>query len=92
MCSDSSSRVTSVLIFLLFVTDEVGALVFDPGHSSLRVGYAGEDSPKFDIPSWVGVLEDQETNEKKYYIDTVALHVPRKGELCRLNSEFQVYM
>ncbi|KAG7160834.1 Actin-like protein 6B-like [Homarus americanus] len=32
--------------------DEVGALVFDPGHSSLRVGYAGEDSPKFDIPSW----------------------------------------
>ena len=63
------------------MTDEVGALVFDPGHSSLRVGYAGEDSPKFDIPSWVGVLEDQETNEKKYYIDTVALHVPRKGEL-----------
>jgi hypothetical protein len=22
--------------------DEVGALVFDPGHFSLRVGYAGE--------------------------------------------------
>lgn len=66
-------------IFCFFVTDEVGALVFDPGHSSLRVGYAGEDSPKFDIPSWVGVLEDQEANEKKYFVDTVALHVPRKG-------------
>ncbi|ROT80041.1 Actin-like protein 6A [Penaeus vannamei] len=61
--------------------DEVGALVFDPGFSSLRVGYAGEDSPKFDIPSCVGVTENQETNEKKYFIDTVALHVPRKGKV-----------
>ena len=34
--------------------DEVGALVFDPGHFSLRVGYAGEDSPKAEIPSYVG--------------------------------------
>ena len=31
--------------------DEVGALVFDPGHFSIRVGYAGEDSPKSEIPS-----------------------------------------
>lgn len=64
-----------------FFPDEVGALVFDPGFSSLRVGYAGEDSPKFDIPSCVGVTENQETNEKKYFIDTVALHVPRKGRV-----------
>ena len=35
--------------------DEVGALVFDPGHYSLRVGYAGEDSPKAEIPSHVGI-------------------------------------
>ena len=34
--------------------DEVGALVFDPGHYSLRVGYAGEDSPKAEIPAYVG--------------------------------------
>ena len=34
--------------------DEVGALVFDPGHFSLRVGYAGEDSPKAEIPSYAG--------------------------------------
>lgn len=65
-------------VFSLLI-DEVGALVFDPGHSSLRVGYAGEDSPKFDIPSWVGVLEDPESGEKKHYVDTVAIHVPRKG-------------
>ena len=35
--------------------DEVGALVFDPGHYSLRVGYAGEDSPKAEIPAYVGI-------------------------------------
>ena len=31
----------------------MGALVFDPGHFSLRVGYAGEDCPKAEIPSMV---------------------------------------
>lgn len=35
--------------------DEIGALVFDPGHHSLRVGYAQEDSPKAEIPSVVGI-------------------------------------
>jgi actin-related protein len=40
--------------------DEVGALVFDPGHYSLRVGYAGEDTPKTEIPSVVGISEDAE--------------------------------
>jgi len=38
--------------------DEVGALVFDIGHYSIRSGYAGEDSPKGEIPSAVGVLEE----------------------------------
>ena len=41
--------------------DEVGALVFDPGHYSLRVGYAGEDTPKTEIPSVVGISEDADT-------------------------------
>lgn len=59
--------------------DEVGALVFDPGCSSFRVGFAGEDSPKFDIPSYAGVWEDPDTNEKSYHIDTVSLNVPKKG-------------
>lgn len=35
--------------------DEVGALVFDIGSHSTRVGYAGEDCPKADFPSFVGV-------------------------------------
>lgn len=39
--------------------DEVGALVFDIGHFTFRAGYAGEDSPKADIPTTVGVVEEQ---------------------------------
>lgn len=38
--------------------DEVGALVFDVGHYSFRAGYAGEDCPKAEVPSVVGVLEE----------------------------------
>lgn len=69
--------------------DEVGALVFDPGHFSLRVGYAGEDCPKAEIPSWVGTSPDlseadqMDTDEeikskKKYHIDTAQLNFPKK--------------
>lgn len=64
--------------------DEVGALVFDPGHFSLRVGYAGEDCPKSEIPSVVGTSFDTEAapeaeNKRKFHIDTVALHYPKKA-------------
>ncbi len=31
---------------LLKHLDEVGALVFDPGHCTFRIGYAGEELPK----------------------------------------------
>jgi len=73
--------------------DEVGALVFDIGHYALRAGYAGEDSPKAQIPSVVGVLEQANSIEmmdadnikeatkptdKKYFIDTVSLNVTKK--------------
>ena len=40
---------------MLYGGDEIGALVFDPGHHSLRVGYAQEDTPKAEIPAVVGV-------------------------------------
>lgn len=39
----------------LYSGEEIGALVFDPGHHSLRVGYAQEDTPKAEIPAAVGV-------------------------------------
>lgn len=40
---------------MLYGGDEIGALVFDPGHHTLRVGYAQEDTPKAEIPAVVGV-------------------------------------
>jgi actin-like protein 6B len=40
---------------MLYGGDEIGALVFDPGHHSFRVGYAQEDTPKAEIPAVVGV-------------------------------------
>ena len=47
--------------------DEVGALVFDPGHFSMRVGYAGEDSPKSEIPSYVGTSLDENAVKGKIF-------------------------
>ena len=66
-------------------------MVFDVGHHSFRAGYAGEDSPKAEIPSQVGVVTELVENglmevdgqapasDKKYFIDTVSVNVPRKG-------------
>ena len=73
--------------------DEVGALVFDPGHYSLRVGYAGEDCPKGEIPAVVGVSAEDAPEaakmevdgapapqaKKKYHVDTTALAYAKKG-------------
>ncbi|MBN3273666.1 ACL6A protein, partial [Polyodon spathula] len=72
------------------VADEVGALVFDIGSFSVRAGYAGEDCPKADFPTTVGVLVQDDVamemdgdKEKKigksYFIDTNSLHVPRES-------------
>ncbi|KAI5628276.1 actin-like protein 6A, partial [Silurus asotus] len=73
--------------------DEVGALVFDIGSYSVRAGYAGEDCPKADFPTVIGVTVDREdgttpmeTDGDKskqsgttYYIDTNQLRVPREN-------------
>lgn len=48
--------------------DEVGAIVIDMGSHTTRVGYAGEDMPKADFPSYAGVIE--EFNEKTESMDT----------------------
>ncbi|XP_014234274.1 actin-like protein 6B [Trichogramma pretiosum] len=47
---------------MLYGGDEIGALVFDLGHYSLRVGYAQEDTPKAEIPAVVGIGEDGNCN------------------------------
>uniref|UniRef100_A0A3Q3GZX7 Actin-like 6A n=1 Tax=Labrus bergylta TaxID=56723 RepID=A0A3Q3GZX7_9LABR len=63
--------------------DEVGALVFDIGSYSVRAGYAGEDCPKADFPTVIGVTLDREDGNKQsgttYYIDTNQLRVPREN-------------
>lgn len=46
----------------LYGGDDIGALVFDVGSQSLRVGYAQEDTPKAEIPAVVGVLEEGNRN------------------------------
>ncbi|CAG0920060.1 unnamed protein product [Notodromas monacha] len=43
--------------------DEVGAIVFDVGSYSLRSGYAGEDSPKAEIPSYIATYLDEGDKE-----------------------------
>jgi len=63
--------------------------VFDIGSHSFRLGYAGEEFPKTDLPSHVGVLDaiDKVDNTldatgirtKKYYIGETMITVPRAG-------------
>ncbi|KAL6085066.1 hypothetical protein STEG23_027322 [Scotinomys teguina] len=73
--------------------DEVGALVFDIGSYTVRAGYAGEDCPKVDFPTAIGVVLERDDGSTMmeidgdkgkqggptYYIDTNALRVPREN-------------
>uniref|UniRef100_A0A8C7E9F6 Actin like 6A n=1 Tax=Nothoprocta perdicaria TaxID=30464 RepID=A0A8C7E9F6_NOTPE len=73
--------------------DEVGALVFDIGSYTVRAGYAGEDCPKVDFPTAIGVVLERDNGSAlmeidgdkgkqggpTYYIDTNALRVPREN-------------
>ena len=36
--------------------DEVGALVFDIGSYTVKAGYAGDNPPKVDFPTAIGVV------------------------------------
>ena len=46
-----------------FAGDEVSALILDVGSSSVKAGYAGEDTPKAVFPSYVGVLHQRGEGE-----------------------------
>lgn len=69
---------------MFWLLDEVGALVFDIGHNTVRGGYGGEDSPKLDIPSTIGVWLDAQTDvmepQYKYNMGLLAIHVKRPGK------------
>lgn len=75
-------RETKYLDTITSLLDEVGALVFDIGSNSTRAGYGGEDSPKLDIPTTVGVWLDShdDVSQKRYNIGVTAINVKRSGE------------
>ncbi|KAI9846905.1 MAG: NuA4 histone acetyltransferase subunit [Sclerophora amabilis] len=58
--------------------DEISALVLDPGYSSTRAGFAGEDVPKSVVPSYYGLLDSSdESTERKYLFGDNSIHTPR---------------
>ena len=71
--------------------DEVGALVFDPGHFSMRVGYAGEDCPKSEIPSVVGVSAADKKDQNGGEIDAMEVDGKTMGDLSNVaNKKYHV--
>jgi actin-related protein 4 len=58
-------------------TDEVSAIVLDPGYSSTRAGFAGEDTPKSVIPTSYGKYTSGD-QEKYIYGDSIYVS-PRPG-------------
>ncbi|KAI9803871.1 MAG: NuA4 histone acetyltransferase subunit [Sarcosagium campestre] len=60
--------------------DEIQALVLDPGYSSTRAGFAGEDVPKSTIPSYYGIInKDDSASEPKQVYGDNAIHTPLPG-------------
>ena len=56
------------------VTDEISALVLDPGSTWTRAGFAGEDTPKAVIPTDYGITPDG-----KFYFGDNDVHTVRPG-------------
>lgn len=55
--------------------DEISALVLDPGYTSMRAGFAGEDYPKSITPMHYGVIEFPNA-ESRLVIGENAIHNP----------------
>lgn len=82
-------------ILILFILDELGALVFDVGHHSFRAGFAGEDCPKTEVPSTIGFIDDIDPSSRmdidaadqninglssrRYIFDTTAIKSPQSN-------------
>ncbi|TID14219.1 actin-like protein-like protein 6A [Venturia nashicola] len=54
--------------------DEVSALVLDPGYSTTRAGFAGEDTPKSVVPTYYGFLSNN--GDHKLLFGENDLHTP----------------
>ena len=55
-------------------SDEISALVLDPGYNTTRAGFAGEDVPKAVVPSQYG-----RTERTKYIFGDNSIHTPLPG-------------
>ena len=55
-------------------SDEISALVLDPGYSTTRAGFAGEDVPKAVIPTSYG-----KTASQPYIFGDNSIHTPASG-------------
>lgn len=91
-------RTNSAWPSVIVAPDEVGAIIFDVGHQSLRVGYGGEDTPKAEIPTTLGVWEEpadpggidcSNVTRKHYNIDVTAIQVRKKGTPSHFISIFK---
>ncbi|KAL1982554.1 hypothetical protein VTN96DRAFT_1211 [Rasamsonia emersonii] len=56
--------------------DEVSAIVLDPGYSTTRAGFAGEDTPKSVVPTYYGKYS---TDTEKYIFGDDIFVTPRPG-------------
>jgi actin-related protein 4 len=70
-----SAACTKLGVRKLTVTlDEVAAIVLDPGYSSIRAGFAGEDVPKSVCPSFYGQIDSDSGSQ--YLFGENAIHTP----------------
>ena len=53
--------------------DEVSAIVLDPGYSTTRAGFAGEDAPKSLVTTYYGKQGSDPTNSKLFFGDYTLL-------------------
>lgn len=58
----------------MICVDEVSAIVLDPGYSTVRAGFAGEDVPKSVCPSFYG-----QTSSGEHLFGENAIHAPVGG-------------
>jgi actin-related protein 4 len=56
-------------------TDEVSAIVLDPGFSTTRAGFAGEDVPKSVVPTHYGIYSTENTERELLFGDN-SVHTP----------------
>jgi len=70
--------------------DEVGALVVDIGSYTTRVGYAGEDMPKADFPSYTGYIEEQAESTESMDLDQQATSAEKNIKTTTNKKEFIV--